>query len=91
VYAGTDPVTRKRHYLVETIPAGRGAEREAEKARSRLLAQADERRNRPTRATLDQLFDRWLDVVELEPPRGSPTGPAGRSSAGRSSERCAWS
>ncbi|NJC70823.1 tyrosine-type recombinase/integrase [Planosporangium thailandense] len=66
VYAGTDPVTRKRHYLVETVPGGRGAEREAERVRTRLLGQVDERRNPRTRATLDQLLDRWLDVVELE-------------------------
>jgi integrase len=30
VYAGQDPVSRKRHYLVETVPAGPGAAKEAE-------------------------------------------------------------
>src|SRR5262249_13674061 len=67
VYAGQDPVTKKRHYLVETIPAGPNAARVAEKARTRLLNQVDERRNPRTTATVNQLLDRWLEVVELEP------------------------
>jgi hypothetical protein len=66
VYAGIDPVTKKPHYLVETIPAGPGAQREAENVRTRFQAQVDERRNPRTRAKLDQLLDRWLDVVDLD-------------------------
>jgi integrase len=66
VYAGIDPVSKKRHYLVETVPAGPTAARDAEKVRTRLLNQVDERRNPRTRATLNQLLDRWLDVAELE-------------------------
>ena len=34
--------------------------------RTRLLNQVDERRNPRTRAALNQLLDRWLEVVELE-------------------------
>src|SRR2546421_8855321 len=45
IYAGTDPVTGKRHDLVEVVPAGRRAAAEAEKVRTRLLSQLDERRN----------------------------------------------
>src|SRR4051812_12182466 len=67
VYAGVDPVSKKEHYLLETVPAGPGAVREAEKVRTRLLAQVDERRNPRTKATLNQLLDRWLEVAELEP------------------------
>ena len=67
VYAGIDPVSKKRHYLVETIPAGPRAAKEAEKARTRLLAEVDERRNPRTRATVSHLLDRWLAVAELEP------------------------
>ncbi|WP_262419173.1 hypothetical protein [Micromonospora chalcea] len=63
VYAGIDPISGKRHYLTEVIPAGRTA---AEKARTRLLAQVDERRNPRTRATLDQLgriiSEAWRDL-----------------------------
>lgn len=44
VYAGIDPVSKKKHYLVETVPAGPGAAKEAEKVRTRLLSQVDERR-----------------------------------------------
>jgi hypothetical protein len=34
--------------------------------RTRLLHQVDERRNTCTKATMNQLLDRWLEVVELE-------------------------
>src|SRR4051794_9223541 len=67
VYAGTDPVSKRKHYLTETVPAGPTAAKEAEKLRTRLLAQVDERRNPRTKATLNQLLDRWLEVAELEP------------------------
>lgn len=58
VYAGVDPIRGKRHYLPEVIPAGRTEAEETEKARTRLLAQVDERYNPRTRAALDQLLDR---------------------------------
>ncbi|MEU4529658.1 hypothetical protein AB0F49_15640 [Micromonospora ureilytica] len=66
VYAGVDPISGKRHYLTEVIPADRTSAKEAEKARTRLLAQVDERRNPRTRATLDQLLDRWLEMADIE-------------------------
>ncbi len=66
VYAGVDPVTKNRHYLTEVIPAGRTAARDAEKARTRLLAQVDERRNPRTKATMNQLLDRWLEVLDVD-------------------------
>ena len=67
VYAGVDPVSKKRLYLDETVPAGPKAAREAEKARTRLLAQLDERRNPRTRATVNQMLDRYLTVLDVEP------------------------
>src|SRR5829696_8222672 len=67
VYAGIDPVSKKRLYLDETIPAGPGAAKQAERARTRLLAQVDERRNPRTRATVDQMLDRYLTVLDVEP------------------------
>jgi integrase len=70
VYAGIDPVTRKRHYLSETVPPAsteRETLREAERVRTRLVNQVDERRNPRTRATMGELLDRWLDVVKIEP------------------------
>ena len=66
VYAGIDPVTRKRHYLTETIPAGPQAAKTAEKMRTRFLAQVDERRNPKTRATLNQLLDAHLETLNLD-------------------------
>jgi integrase len=69
VFAGYDPVTGKRYDLTETVPARptvRETRREAEKARTRLLSQIDERRNPRSRVTVNDLIDRWLDVVKLE-------------------------
>jgi integrase len=69
VYAGTDPVTGRRHYLSETVSAGANEQetlREAGKVRTRLINQIDERRNPRTRATMNELLDGWLDVVKLE-------------------------
>jgi integrase len=64
VYAGVDPLTKRRHDLTQIIPAGPNAGREAEEARTRLLSQVDERRNPRTRATLNQLLG------SLRPERG---------------------
>ena len=59
VYAGVDPVSKQRHYLVDTVPAGPSAVRDAERVRTRLLNQVDESRNLRTTATVNQLLDRW--------------------------------
>jgi integrase len=67
VYAGIDPLTGKRHYLTKTIEPGPRAMKEAEKARTRLLAQVDERRNPRTRATVSQLLERHLEMLDVEP------------------------
>jgi integrase len=51
------------------VPAGAsgGATlREAEKVRTKLLNQIDERRNPRTRVTVNGLLDRWLEVVSVE-------------------------
>jgi integrase/DNA-binding transcriptional regulator YhcF (GntR family) len=47
------------------VPPGPRAAREAEKVRTRLLAQLDERRNPRTNATLAQLLDRHLKESRL--------------------------
>ncbi|MGW9023089.1 tyrosine-type recombinase/integrase [Streptomyces sp. NPDC055722] len=62
VYAGRDPLTKKDIYLsgqAETEP-------EAEKARTRLLHQVDEKRHPKTQVTMSFLLDRWLSVAELD-------------------------
>lgn len=66
VYAGIDPVSKHRRYLAETIPPGRDAGKNAEKARTRLLNQVDEKRTPRTAASLNRLLDRWLDLVDVE-------------------------
>ncbi|MQA08824.1 MAG: tyrosine-type recombinase/integrase [Pseudonocardiaceae bacterium] len=67
VYAGVDPISKRDLYLVETVPPGPNAQRQAEKVRTRLLSQVDERRNPRTKATLNYLLDRYLDVANLGP------------------------
>ncbi|MDN5931128.1 MAG: hypothetical protein L0I24_08710 [Pseudonocardia sp.] len=49
VYAGVDAVTGRRRNLVELIPPGPKAARQAEAARTRLLKQVDEQRQPRTR------------------------------------------
>lgn len=63
--AGVDPLTGKRHDLVETVPPGPRAAAEAEKVRTRLLAEIDEQRNPRMRSTVNQLLDRCLEVHDL--------------------------
>ena len=67
VYAGMDPISKRRIYLTEIVPAGPRAGQEAERARTRLLNQVDERRSPRTRATVGQLLDKWLDVLDVDP------------------------
>jgi integrase len=61
VYAGLDPVTKREHYLRETIPAGPDAWELAERTQTRLLNEVNERRNPRTSATVAQLLRRYLD------------------------------
>lgn len=61
-----DPPSGKRYHLTAVIPPGPNAAREAEKVRTRLLAQADEQRSARTRATVNQLMDRYLEVLDVE-------------------------
>jgi integrase len=67
VYAGRDPLTKGMNYLTEVVPAGPTAMREAEKLRTRLLNQIDEQRQPRTKATVNQLLDRYLEVLHVDP------------------------
>jgi hypothetical protein len=67
VYGGLDPLTKQRHVLTEVIPKGTNAQRDAERARDRLLVEVAERRNPKTSATLDQLLERYLDQFQGSP------------------------
>ena len=67
VYAGMDPISKQRMYLSEVVPAGPRAGDQAERVRTRMQSQVDERRNPRTRATVGQLLDRWLEVLDVDP------------------------
>jgi integrase len=66
VYAGIDPVSKRRYYLRETVLAGPQAQREAEKVMRRLANQVDEQRNPRTGATVDQLLDKHFELADLD-------------------------
>jgi integrase len=72
VYAGADPVTGRSRYLTETVavPPGRDGERaarrEAEKVRTRMLAEVDAAKAARTSATLARAVEEWLAIAELE-------------------------
>jgi integrase len=69
VYAGIDQLTGEKLWLRETVVARstkRETEKEAEKVRTRLLNQVDERRSPRTGAAVNELLDRYLDVVEID-------------------------
>lgn len=62
-------LTGKRLQLRETVPAQatrRETEKAAEKVQTKLLNQVDERRSPKTEATVNELLDRWLDVIDVE-------------------------
>ena len=67
VYAGIDPVSGRKHYLKETVPAGPKAAAEADKVMRRLANQVDEHRQPRTSATVDQLLARHLELVDVAP------------------------
>jgi integrase/DNA-binding transcriptional regulator YhcF (GntR family) len=66
VYAGIDPLSGRRHYLNETVPPGPNAEKDAEQVRTRLLNQVDEQRNPRTKASVNQLMDRYLELLDVD-------------------------
>ena len=74
VSAGQDPSTGERIVLVESVPiegqgekAERAAYREAEKVRTKLLADADELKVARTKATVGALLERWMAQHEIDP------------------------
>src|SRR6185437_13619851 len=61
LYAGQDPLTKKRHTLTKTIPAGPGAQKQAEAALDQMQREVGDRTAPRTSATVDQLLERYLD------------------------------
>ena len=67
VYAGQDPVTGRDRYLSETVKGtDRAARRKAEKALTRLQADADRHRTPDTSVPLRHALAEWLRTAELE-------------------------
>jgi hypothetical protein len=69
VYAGVDQLTGTKMWLRETVPARedrKETEREVARVLTRLLNQVDERRHPRTEATVNELLDRWLEVLHVE-------------------------
>jgi integrase len=66
VYAGKDPLSGRRHDLVQIVPPGPEAPKQAERVRTAFLAQLDEQRNPKTRATVNQLMDRYEKVLDVD-------------------------
>jgi hypothetical protein len=62
VEVGTDPFTRKRRRLTATARD----RKEAERLRTKLLAEVDQGRQPATGVTVSYLLRRWLEVAELE-------------------------
>jgi len=75
VSAGDDPATGERIMLVESVViekpgnerSERTAMREAEKLRTKLLAEADTLKVARTRSTIAALLDKWLPQHEVDP------------------------
>lgn len=75
VSAGEDPSTGGRIVLVESVPiekpgserSERAAMKDAERARTRLLAEADSLKVARTKSTVGALLDRWLPQHEVDP------------------------
>ncbi|MGE3796010.1 MAG: tyrosine-type recombinase/integrase [Dehalococcoidia bacterium] len=75
VSAGDDPSTGERIILVDSVPiekpgnerSERAALKEAEKLRTKLLADADALKVGRTRATVEALLERWLEQHEVDP------------------------
>ena len=67
VYAGIDPISRKRHYLTEVIPPGKDAARQAE---NRLIDRHDGRRQdhgnqKQSQRTVDRLHGDSADPASI--------------------------
>jgi integrase len=66
VYAGIDPVSKRAHYLRAVIPADTpNAWKAAEAKRTELLNQVNEKRHPRTRATVNQLLDKYFATIDV--------------------------
>ncbi|WP_329009212.1 LacI family transcriptional regulator [Micromonospora rifamycinica] len=89
VYAGIDPVSKRRRYLTETVPAGPLAARDAETVRTLLLDTVRRQHRRPTAATggPTPAPTAGTPATALAPAPGAVPSPAGTAGARRRSRR----
>lgn len=73
VYAGIDPVSKRRHYLTEIVPAGPKAEHVAQQTVTRLLNEVNEQRQPRTSATVAQLMELHLERLATSGKAGPKT------------------
>ncbi len=57
-------MSKRRYDLIEIVPPGPGADKQARRLRDRLINEVAERRNPRTKATVDQLLERYLDQFD---------------------------
>ncbi len=77
VYNGRDPVTKRPIYVGETVPADTpDLDKVAERALTKWLKQVDDHKAPRTNASVDQLVDAFLDVVDID--RGTMRGWRGK-------------
>jgi len=67
VYAGTDALTGHQNYLTETVARDHPeAAKEAGRVRTRLVNQVNEQRHPRTKATVNELMDRYLELLDVD-------------------------
>lgn len=66
VYAGIDPLTGRENVISKTIPKGPKAQKEAEDERTRIINEVNEQRNPKTKATVNQLMDKYLERLDVK-------------------------
>ncbi|MEU1606719.1 LacI family DNA-binding transcriptional regulator [Micromonospora matsumotoense] len=82
VYAGIDPVSKRRRYLTETVPAGPVAARHADAVRRRLLDQVRRQHERPPSAPTGGPVDGGPGTTAGAPaPGGTPATVVGAATA----------
>jgi LacI family xylobiose transport system transcriptional regulator len=86
VYAGVDPASKKRQYLVQTVPAGADAADAADEVRLRLLREVAERRGsrrRPPQTQVTGAPDHKVTPMSTSTAAASPVTADGGKPAGR--------
>ena len=71
VHSGFDPVSGKRHYLDEVLPAGSSGGRGGEGPDAVAFHGSTSGAIPKTRATVNQLLDRYLETLDVEPTTGT--------------------